>query len=184
MGCIKSFCYLWLPCGSVNGNPHWVTLYHIMGFLGSTVVKNPSANAGDARDTGLIPGLGRSPGAGNGYPLHYSCLKNSKDREAWRVTVHRVAKSQTWLSTRRHSQGAGGRSRIQTQIWDVPLTNMLRDRRAQRRNNSELARTGKRLQRGRDPKQDMDKGEALGRKKERKRATKSETLKVELSNLS
>ena len=61
---------------------------------------------------------------------------------------------------------------------------MLRDRRAQRRKNSELARTGKRLQRGRDPKQDMDKGEALGRKKERKRATKSETLKVELSNLS
>ena len=85
MGCIKSFCYLWLPCGSVNGNPHWVTLYHIMGFLGSTVVKNPSANAGDARDTGLIPGLGRSPGAGNGYPLHYSCLKNPMDRGAWQV---------------------------------------------------------------------------------------------------
>ena len=42
---------------------------------------------------------------------------------------------------------------------------MLGDRRAQRRNNSELAWTGKRLQRGRDPKQDMDKGEALGRKK-------------------
>lgn len=54
---------------------------------------------------------------------------------------------------------------------------MLRDRRAQRRNNSKLAWTGKRFQRGRDPKQDMDKGEALRRKK-KERATESEILKV------
>ena len=38
------------------------------------------------RDPGLIPGLGRSPGEGNGYPLQYSCLENSKDRRAWRAT--------------------------------------------------------------------------------------------------
>ena len=55
------------------------------------MVKNPPANAGDARELGLIPELGRSPGGGNGNPLQYSCLENSIDRGAWRATVHRVA---------------------------------------------------------------------------------------------
>ena len=55
------------------------------------VVKNPSANAGDARDTSLIPGLGRSPGEGNGNPLHYSCLENPMDRRAWWATAHGVS---------------------------------------------------------------------------------------------
>ena len=50
-----------------------------MGFPGGIVVKNPSANAGDAV---LIPGLGRSPGEGNGYPLQYSCLEKPMDRGA------------------------------------------------------------------------------------------------------
>ena len=45
------------------------------------------------RGTGLIPGLGRAPGGGNGNPLHNSCLENSKDRGAWSTTVHRVAES-------------------------------------------------------------------------------------------
>ena len=49
-------------------------------------------------DLGSIPGLGRSPGDGNSYPLQYSCLENSKDRGAWRATVHGVTKSRTWLS--------------------------------------------------------------------------------------
>ena len=44
------------------------------------VVKNPPANAGDVRDTSLIPGLGRPPGIGNGNPLQYSCLENPMDR--------------------------------------------------------------------------------------------------------
>ena len=57
------------------------------------VVKNPPANAGDLRDSGLIPGLGRSPGGGNGNPLQYSFLENPMDREASQVTVHRVTKS-------------------------------------------------------------------------------------------
>ena len=56
------------------------------------VVKNPPANAGDTRDTGSIPGLGRSPGRGHGNPLQYSCLKNPMDREAWQATMHGVAK--------------------------------------------------------------------------------------------
>ena len=63
-----------------------------------SVVKNPPANAGDAGDVGLIPGLGRSPGGGNGNPLQYSCLENPMDRAAWRATVHGVVRSQTRLS--------------------------------------------------------------------------------------
>ena len=51
------------------------------------VIKNPSANAGDVRDAGWIPGLGRSPGEGHGNPLHYSYLENPIDRGAWQATV-------------------------------------------------------------------------------------------------
>ena len=57
------------------------------------MVNNPPANAGDARDTSLIPGSGRSPGEGNGNPLQYSCLENLMDGGAWWATVHGVAKS-------------------------------------------------------------------------------------------
>ena len=72
------------------------------------MVKNSSANAGDARDPGSIPGsgipywgspAGRSPTVGNGNPLQYSCLKNPMDKGAWQATVHEVTKSQTRLST-------------------------------------------------------------------------------------
>ena len=59
------------------------------------MVKNSPANAGDVRDAGSIPGLGRSPREGNGNPLQYSCLKNSIDRGAWQATVHGVANSWT-----------------------------------------------------------------------------------------
>lgn len=52
------------------------------------MVKNLTANAEDVRHLGVIPGSGRSLGTGNGNPLWYSCLKNSKDRGAWWVTVH------------------------------------------------------------------------------------------------
>ena len=56
------------------------------------VVKNLPANAGDARDAGLILRLGRSPGEGNANPLQYSCLENLMDRGAWQATVHEVAR--------------------------------------------------------------------------------------------
>ena len=63
------------------------------------VVRNlpADANQGDIRDEDLIPGLGRSPGTGNGDPLQYSRLENPMDRGAWRATVHWVAKSRTRL---------------------------------------------------------------------------------------
>ena len=69
------------------------------------VVKNPPANAGDIRDTGSIPGSGRSPGGGHSNLPQYSCLENPMDRGTWRATVHRVAKSRTrlkQLSTHTH----------------------------------------------------------------------------------
>ena len=61
------------------------------------VVKNLPANAEDVRDTGLIPGLGRSLGGGHGNPLQYPCLETPMDRGDWRATVHWAAKSQTGL---------------------------------------------------------------------------------------
>ena len=61
------------------------------------MVKSPTANAGDIRDTGWIPRSERSPGEGHGNPLQYSCLENPMDKGARQGTVHRVAKSQTRL---------------------------------------------------------------------------------------
>ena len=63
-----------------------------MGFPGGTVVKILPANEGNTKDTGSIPGLGRSPGVGSGNPLQYSCLGNPKHRGAWRAAVPGVAK--------------------------------------------------------------------------------------------
>ena len=62
------------------------------------MVKNPPAKTGDIRDGGLIPGLGITPGGGNGNPLHYSLLENPMDRGARQVTVHSIAESRTQLS--------------------------------------------------------------------------------------
>ena len=68
---------------------------NILGFPGGSEVKASACNAGDL---GLIPGLGRCPGEGNGNPLQYSCLENPMDGGAWQATVHEVAKSRTRLS--------------------------------------------------------------------------------------
>ena len=64
-------------------------------FPGSSTGKESSCNAGDL---GSTPGSRRSPGEGNGNPLHYSCLENPMDGRAWQATVHGVAKSWTQLS--------------------------------------------------------------------------------------
>ena len=71
--------------------------------------KESTCNVGDP---GLIPGLRRSPGQGNGYPLQYSCLENSKDRGTWQATVHAVAKSQP----------VGERKDLENEKnWDQPI---------------------------------------------------------------
>ena len=69
------------------------------GLPGGSDVKNLPADAWDTGGTGSIPESGRSPGGGDGTPLQYSWLEDPIDRGAWRVTVHGIAKSWTWLST-------------------------------------------------------------------------------------
>ena len=61
------------------------------------MVKNLPTNAGDIKDAGSIPELGRAPAGGHGNPLQYSCLENPMDRGAWQAIVQRVKKSRTWL---------------------------------------------------------------------------------------
>ena len=68
-----------------------------MGLPNGPVVKNLPANAGDTGVVGLIPGSGRSPGAGNSNCLQYSCLRNPMDRGAWRTTGYGVTQSRTQL---------------------------------------------------------------------------------------
>ena len=66
-----------------------------MGFPGGSEGKASACNAGDP---GSIPWSGRSPGEGNGNPLHYSCLENPMDGGAWWAMVHRATKGRTQLS--------------------------------------------------------------------------------------
>ena len=73
---------MYLFVHSTNINPYYVPGPVLEGFSGSSVIKNLAASGGDTRDVGLIPGLGKSPGKGNGHPLQYSCLGNSMDRGA------------------------------------------------------------------------------------------------------
>ena len=95
MGAVAGPLSLWISCAPLRAS--WT-------FPTDASGKEPTCNAGDASS---IPGSGRAPGGGNGYPLQYSCLENPMDRGAWRVTVHRVTKSWTRLSglTLVHTQG-------------------------------------------------------------------------------
>ena len=77
-----------------------------MTIFGS-VVKNPPANARDSGDSGSVSGLGRSPGVGNDNLFRCSCLENSMDRGAWRVTVHGVTRSGARLNTHIHNTSVG-----------------------------------------------------------------------------
>ena len=94
------------PCAEPSPGDHraagWASEWRLVGrgqvcrrFPGSPVIKESACSAGDLA---LIPGSGRSPGEGSGYPLQHSCLENSMDRRAWRATVHGVAKSRTRLN--------------------------------------------------------------------------------------
>ena len=88
----------------------WWLISHIdeKGFPDGEAVKHLPADAGDAEDSGSIPGSGRSLGEGNGYPLQYLYLENSMDRGSWHAAVHRVAKSPLKLRDYHfHFQGMG-----------------------------------------------------------------------------
>ena len=86
------------------------------------MVRNPPANAGDLRNTGSIPGSGRSPGEGHCNPLQCSCLENPMDRGAWWATVHGVAQSQRRLTNFWISRNSGGASVSQGCRNKVPQT--------------------------------------------------------------
>ena len=85
-----------LGAGVVGGDQRTQDYLSERSFLGDSGGKKTACNAGDL---GSIPGLGRSPGEGNGCALQYSCLQNSTDRGAWWATVHGVTKSQTQLNS-------------------------------------------------------------------------------------
>ena len=72
-------------------------IWPLLGFPGDASGKEPICHEGDIRDANSIPWLRRSPGGRHGNPLHYSCLENPRDRGAWWLTEHRVAKDQTGL---------------------------------------------------------------------------------------
>ena len=99
------------PIGGLNTKAlhvHGATKFEeLSGLEGASlvaqVVKNPTANAGDTKDTGSVPKWGQSPGVGNGNPLQYSYPENSMDRGTWQATVHRVTKSRTQLNTHTHT---------------------------------------------------------------------------------
>ena len=83
------------------------------------MVKDPPANAGDERDTGLIPELGRCPGGGNGNPLQYSCLENPMNRGAWWVAAHRVAKSWTPLKRQHAHTNLTEKRGLRLMLWKM-----------------------------------------------------------------
>ena len=92
----KSLCISYHTCLSLAGS--WsICMFNLSGrgFPGDS---ESTSHAGDTREEGLIPVLGRSPGEGNSNPLQYSCLENAMDRGAWRAAVHGGAKSWIWLS--------------------------------------------------------------------------------------
>ena len=96
----------WIQVSSIVGRRFtiWATreAYAYISQV-ALVVKNPPANARDIRDTGLIPGSGRSLGEGNDSPFQCFFLEKSMDRGAWWATVNGVEKNQTWLSMLAHT---------------------------------------------------------------------------------
>ena len=117
MALLTQWTWVWVNSGSWwwTGRPGvlhgvaksrtWLSNWtELQGFPGGSVAKSPPAIAGDARDLCLIPGLGRSPGEGNGNTLQYSCLENPMDRGVWQATAHGITKES---NTTEHSLAHG-----------------------------------------------------------------------------
>ena len=103
----------WLICINIGS----------LGFLDSSAVKNPPANARDAGDTGWILRSRGSPGKENDNPLQYSCLGNPMNRGVWRATVQWVTKSQTWLKRlSTHTWWIILRIKFQTLTYWIPIS--------------------------------------------------------------
>ena len=93
-----TYTYMYILRPEQNISYSYVIFTRCFFFLAVPRGSEVKTSASNARDLGLIPGLGRFPGEGNGNPLQYSCLENPMDGGAWQATVHGVAKSQTRLS--------------------------------------------------------------------------------------
>ena len=87
-----NFLHIMTLFGTDLGDRSWLFPFHRSGKV-ALVVKSPPTNAGDIREAGSIPGLGRSPGGGNVNPLQYSCLENPMNTRAWQAMVHMVTTS-------------------------------------------------------------------------------------------
>ena len=85
------------------------------------MVKNPPANAGATRNEGLIPGLGRSPGRGNGNSLQYSFLEKAMDRGTWQAMVYMVTKSRTQLKRLSTYEKKGKKIKIEKKMYQYEL---------------------------------------------------------------
>ena len=129
---LNYYCHTYLP-HTFNLNYHKIHLMEILVTLWrlSPLVnelckglsgKESACNAGDAGDTGSIPGLGRSPGEGNGNLLQLSCLKNPMDRGAWWATVHGVTKRWTQVSTYSLRSFSSVQSLSRVQLFATPWT--------------------------------------------------------------
>ena len=84
------------------------------------MVKNPPTNTEDAGDMGSIPGLGKSPGEGNGNPLQYSCLENPMDKGAWWATVHQGFKESD-ATEHIYTQGGWLSKKCELWAWRIRL---------------------------------------------------------------
>ena len=111
VGCHFFLQGIFLTQGSNPGLLHCRQTLYPLSHQGSpkvVLVVKKNLLAGDVRDTGLIPGLGRSPGGGHGNLLQYSCLENPMDRGAWRATVPGVTESDTTEATSQARKDASG----------------------------------------------------------------------------
>ena len=91
----------------------------LWGFPGGTVVKNPSTNAGDTRDGGVVPGWGRPPGGGSGNPLQCSCLENSTGSGGWQCVAWGHKESDTTEHTHTYTKRFANKEEWWVLFWST-----------------------------------------------------------------